>query len=117
MSYHYDDTYDVYDERRVKARKPHTCQACGDTIQPGHRYARVGIVFRGSAETIKRCLRCQTLHAHLRERCRGDNRSWPDEHLAGGETYEDEWGQPPPPEVAALAFKTGADLQSAGDMP
>lgn len=97
-----EETYDVYDETATKARKAHTCRACGETIPPGARYVRVNVVFDGSAETIKRCARCQAIHEHLREH--GDGEEWPDEALNCGDTYEDVFGRPPPDHIAALAF-------------
>lgn len=108
MSHPIDDTYAVYDETEVRARKAHTCDACADEVPEGDRYMRIRIVFDGSAETVKRCLRCQRIHEHLRELARGE--MWPDERLACGLDYEDEWG-PLPDNIAALAFVTGRDLQ------
>jgi hypothetical protein len=100
----YDDTYDVYDERRVTARKEHRCAACNERILPGHKYVRVGIIFQGSAETLKRCFRCQTIHEHLRDANPDDGETWPDEELNCGESYKEVFGGPPPKEIAALAF-------------
>lgn len=101
----------VYNERRVRARKPHQCSACKEAIRPGHYYMRIGIVFDGSAEALKRCLRCQALHAHLREKCAAsEDEMWPADRLDCGLTYESEWGDLPP-EIAALAFQTGASMQ------
>lgn len=113
MSYSADEAYTVYDERFPRARKPHACAACKDVIEPGHIYARVGIVFEKEASTVVRCLRCQTIHEHLREKCRGhrDGDRWPDEHLACGLDYEEEWG-PLPDAIAALAFVTPAEMQA-----
>lgn len=121
MSHSCDDMYTVYDERRVKARKTHRCGACRESIQPGHFYVRVGVVFDGRGSAIKRCLRCQALHVHLRAKCDALNaasnahfgyadRMWPDERLDCGLDYEEEWGDLPD-DIAALAFVTGADLQ------
>lgn len=124
MSRSCDESYDVYDERRVRARKAHRCGACRETIAAGHYYMRVGVVYDGSASAIRRCLRCQALHVHLRKRCHdmaADERNrygysgdtmWPDEELNCGLAYEDEWGDLPD-EIAALAFMTGADMQEA----
>jgi len=113
MSCSVDDVYSVYDERFPRARKRHMCDACDDTIEPGHVYARIGIVFDRRAYTIVRCLRCQALHEHLREKCRAhrDGDRWPDEHLDCGLDYEEEWG-PLPDEIAALAFVTPAEMQA-----
>lgn len=101
MSYLCEGSYDVYDERLVRARKAHACSACAETIDRGQSYARVGMVWEGVARSLKRCARCQRLHEHLREL--GDADVWPDERLRCGLRYEDEWGAVPD-EIAALAF-------------
>ena len=98
-----DDHYDAYDERTVTARKAHRCAACGEAIQPGHRYTAVHIVFDGSAETIKRCVRCQAIHEHLRDTNLNCD-AWPDERLNCGESYREVFGEDPPEKIAALAF-------------
>lgn len=110
MSHGIDERYKVYNERRVKARKAHACGACGDPIEPGHEYTLVFIVF-DRARSLKRCLRCQALHVHLRGVC-APHEMWPDERLDCGMDYEEEWGELPE-EIAALAFKTGADMQES----
>ena len=108
MSHIADETYDVYAEPRHRARKPHTCGACGETIPVGVIYTRVFVLFDGRKETIKRCSRCQRIHEHLRT-IDPWRETWPDERLACGATYEDEWGEEPPPEIAALAFALPGD--------
>lgn len=112
MSCVFDETYAVYDERFPRARKPHTCDACHETISVGHWYARVGTVFDGRAETVVRCLRCQAIHEHLRTLSSPNDEVWPDERLDCGEGYEPHWGFSPPPEIAALAFVTPAEMQA-----
>ena len=113
MSQYCEETYTIYDERRIKARKEHRCDACEEPIPPGHFYCRVGIVFEQSAETIKRCLRCQTLHEHLRATKPPDSygNQWPREELDCGHGYEKIYGCPPPPEIAQLAFMTADEAQ------
>ena len=96
-----DEYYALYNETCPKARKEHTCSACGETIAPRQRYYRVALVFDGSASTVKRCARCQKIHEHLRDL---GSDSWPDERLNCGHDYEDMHDVPPPPEIAALAF-------------
>jgi hypothetical protein len=113
VSHCIEETYSVYKERCVRARKGHTCEACRDCIPAGDRYWSVRVVFDGSAETIKRCLRCQRVHAHLRELGRRHD-VWPAERLDCGLDYEDEWG-PLPEDIARLAFVTGHDLQGEGE--
>lgn len=102
MSYHCDERYDVYDERRTTARKAHECDACDQVIAPGDIYYRIRWVYDGSADGVKRCIRCQFIHEHLREL--GDGDMWPAEKLDCGEDYEPHWGRKPPEHIAALAF-------------
>lgn len=109
MSQEVDGTYDVYREQLRCAAKPHVCSACREPIARGHRYYVVTWVYDSTADGAKRCLRCQTIHKHLRTL--GDYDMWPDERLNCGEEYTQHWGIEPPPEIAALAFVSGADLQ------
>jgi len=102
VSHSVDEQYDVYKESRRKARKPHGCHACGETIRNGDSYTVASIVFDGSARSVKRCARCQVLHEHLRE-LGAMYDMWPNERLACGILYEDEWGRVPD-DVARLAF-------------
>ncbi len=108
MSGYYDETYKLYSETVRRARKPHTCSACSEPIPIGHRYAHVSAILDG-VTVYRRCARCQTLHLALREL--GDGDMWPDERLNCGEEYEEHWGEPPPAELAALAFVTPEDAQ------
>lgn len=41
MSHAVDEYYTIYEEPIHRARKAHICDACRETISPGHRYARV----------------------------------------------------------------------------
>lgn len=102
MSYQTDETYDVYNEVHPIARRQHTCSACKEAIEVGHRYTRVSIVIDGEASTVKRCARCQAMHEHLRKLSPGE--MWPEEKLDCGLAYLDEWGEDPPEHIAALAF-------------
>lgn len=115
VSHYFGEEYPVYDERFPRARKPHKCDACGEPIAPGHRYARIGIVSNHSAETLVRCLRCQTIHEHLRGLGDADDRSWPDERLDCGEEYREHWQRDPPADIAALAFVTPDEMQARGE--
>lgn len=109
MSHYCDEYYSLYKERRVKARKEHKCDACGEVVSVGHYYFRISIMFEGEAETVKRCLRCQTLHLHLRGIEPGE--MWPNEKLDCGKDYKAEWGKEPPPEMEMLAFVTQEESQ------
>lgn len=112
--YEADETYAVYDERNVKARKAHRCAACGEPIKPGQRYYRIGMVYDRIAESLKRCQRCQRIHEHLRSVSDRGNREWPDERLRCGHEYEELHGEPPPDEIAALAFVLPDEMQALG---
>ena len=106
----------VYRELERKANKDHRCSACCQGILKGHRYFSIGILFDGSWSSLKRCLRCQALHIHLRKKCREERdeygTTWPDEWLACGHSYADAWDEDPPDDIAGLAFMTSADMQS-----
>lgn len=101
MSHCVDERYAVYSETRRRAIKTHKCSACKETIQRGHTYHVIAIIFEG-VESLKRCERCQKIHLHLRGL--GDGDMWPDERLNCGEEYKEHWGREPPPDIAALAF-------------
>lgn len=103
MSYPVDDCYDSYEEIPRKARKEHKCDACKELIPVGVTYTRVYTLYDGQKETIKRCVRCQMMHEHLRKRGRPDD-MYPDEKLNCGESYQDHWEEDPPDDIAALAF-------------
>jgi len=111
MSVVADGEYSIYAEKRVRARKRHECVACHEKIDLGHTYWNIALIYDGTAETIKRCERCQSIHKHLRELSyRANDGRWPDEQLACGDQYEDEWGKLPP-EIAELAFVTQSQMQ------
>lgn len=71
---HYAHTY-------PKARKPHRCEDCGRTIDPGETYRRGAGIDGGTAWTWKECAHCCTL-VHLLW--------WGDSEGYGQETF-DEW--------------------------
>lgn len=92
-----------------RARKPHRCCACNETIQVGHRYHYSFEIFDGSADSWKRCARCQLIYEHLVAVLPYDEA--PDYELNCGHTYEEVHGEPPPDEIAALAFLSPGDAQ------
>jgi hypothetical protein len=83
-----------------RARKDHRCSACGETIRAGSLYTRIGVVFDGTAETVKQCGRCRAIFLAI---CDQDRCSPIDLGLNCGESWESVFG-PCPPDVAALAF-------------
>jgi len=112
MCHSSEETYDVYDETKRQARKRHACSACKEIIEPKDFYWHVALIFDSEARTIKRCLRCQTIHVHLRSL---SDELWPDERLNCGNEYEEMWGRLPPETIAGLAFKTRQEMQRVGN--
>lgn len=94
-----------------RARKEHTCCACRISIKPGHLYQIDKALFDGYWETWKRCGRCVAIYNHLAEKMTGarnaglrDREEYIEVALNCGHTYQAEWGEEPPPEIANLAF-------------
>lgn len=86
-----------------RARKPHRCDACKETIPPGTKYRRQGYAFEGSAYTAIHCPRCWAMVKALEDK---PGRRGPiDTNLDCGEVWEN-----PPEEVAALAFALPKDF-------
>jgi len=104
-----EESYDVYRERAVRARVEHRCAACREPIAAGATYYRVAMVYDGTADSIARCARCQTIHKHLRAERDERSDQWPDERLNCGDTYAEVFGREPPDEIAALAFALPGD--------
>lgn len=122
MSYSAEGSYELYDEKRRKARKDHRCSACRETIARGQQYTRVFLVYDGSWEVLRRCQRCQAIHEHLRKVSshvgwRIGEPLWPDERLACGREYTEHWGVEPPAEIAALAFWRPGEPTPVVDAP
>lgn len=112
MSRECDGPVQVYDEQLRKARKEHKCDACEERIRAGDTYNYSTIIYDGSVEHIKRCLRCQKIHLHLRDvSSTDDDYLWPDERLNCGEEYTSHWGKPPPDDIAALAFALPGEVK------
>jgi hypothetical protein len=47
-----------------RARRPHTCCECGDTIEPGQRYEYVSGVWDGHPDWHHTCLVCVAIREH-----------------------------------------------------
>ena len=110
MSYSYHDAEDPDVCRCVtrRARVAHVCSACGATISHGHYYTSTGVVWEGTAETIKRCGSCELTYRHLVEL--GSTRGMaPDLKLACGLDYAEEWETEPPEDIARLPLLTDAE--------
>jgi len=91
-----------------RARKDHLCCACGERIDPGHRYHFTSGIWDGYAYSFKHCLRCWTMFEFLVQENYPD---LVDLDLNCGESYEDIFGKAPPEGIQALAFISGADMQ------
>jgi hypothetical protein len=114
VSHESDHACELYDELLVAhARIPHLCSACRDTIPVHHSYWRITIIDEGDFQVVKRCLRCQLIHLHLRTL--GGDDMWPNERLDCGEEYKQHWGREPPPEIAALAFLSASDTPQGAE--
>jgi len=48
-----------------RARRPHRCDACGETVPKGDLYFSYRGVYDGSWHGVKQCARCQALYAFL----------------------------------------------------
>lgn len=81
MCFYYDVTNEFCASAEVRARKPHGCEDCDRTIQPGERYERTSGKCEGDMFTLKTCLRCKALRVlvHQYELARGCawDESWP----------------------------------------
>lgn len=91
-----------------RARKHHTCSACGATIAPGHYYTSTGIVWEGTAATTKRCGSCELTYRHLVELGRPHGMH-PREELDCGLDYAEEWETDPPEHIARLPLLSDAE--------
>ena len=108
-----DEPVSATTHKTVRARKPHRCGACGETIQPGHLYTRESWEFDGTAGTDKRCQRCELIYQHLLCRTEQDRTRWEqgvDPQLACGHDYAEAWDEEPPPAIAALAFALPGEI-------
>lgn len=74
-----------YREEVVKARKPHKCKECGETIQPGQFYDRATGCWDGTVSTIKTCAECAQLIHFLRTKFKGEEEI---ECLCHGELFQ-----------------------------
>lgn len=113
------DCYDaepatIWQETRVRANKEHQCSACEGPIPGGHIYVLHKIFFDGRWSTVKRCLRCDFLYHTLNDKllAASDGDAAADVRLNCGHTYEEQWNEPPPPELARLAFMTPDEMQA-----
>lgn len=104
-----DEYFSVYNERRVRARKPHVCCACKETIRTRDVYVRTFTVFEGVGESYKHCLRCNAMLDAIAKRAEyGAAIAF---KLDCGELWSNNFG-PVPDGVARLAFLTPDEQQA-----
>lgn len=99
------DPCDIWDGTWPRARKSHSCQACAETIEPGHLYHRLASLYEGQWDHWKHCRRCWAIFEAIVDKFRDDG-AGPvavDLGLDCGESWKDVFGDVPP-EVEALAF-------------
>lgn len=112
------ETCDAYSERIIgAARKEHRCSACQASIRKGDRYSYTSIVFEGSVEAIKRCLRCEYIYRSLKnDYAAGRITDLDTEYIAPrldcGHRYEDTHAEPIPDHLARVAFMTVDEIQA-----
>lgn len=114
MSQEYDDDcyYKLFSFSNPIARKSHRCMACSEKITPGSQYEVISGLSDGDFVTTKRCARCVAIYNHLRGRARQLNDgTTPDFFLDCGHSYEEVHKEPPPPDIAALAFALPGELK------
>lgn len=96
------------DRRWQRARKPHRCGACRETIPAGHRYHVVLTAIDGSMDTFRHCARCwqicEALWAQGAQAVQYD--------LNCGADWCELFGELPEP-LAKLAFVTPAEAQQS----
>lgn len=106
----------MWERTKRRARKDHTCECCHEVIPRGHRYATHFLVYDGTTDYIKRCLRCDAIYDALEAKMKAAKtygyEEVPDVRLNCGDTYLERWGVDPPPELARLAFMTPAEIQA-----
>jgi len=56
---------DIWDKKKIKARKMHTCLECKHPIVPGELYWRVKYLYEGAWDTDRFCLCCENARCHL----------------------------------------------------
>jgi len=98
----------VLSRRTLRAAKPHSCDACPETIRIGDQYER-WILADDGIETIRQCIRCREIWSAIVELSDGDPVCL---DLDCGERWEDVFGEIPP-EVAALAFALPGDFEGS----
>lgn len=106
-----DETADVYESAIRRSRKDRFCDACNEPIRRGDLYHTTRVLFEGSWDWdyADRCARCEAMFRVLSP-LMGDEQMC-DWKLNCGHTWEDNFDDPPPVAIQALAFLTPAEAQ------
>lgn len=109
------DGYNEFESvTRPRARKPHECCACELPIRVGDVYERIAFKWEGEFECLCRCLRCSAIaDAIATEQRKGDgfDPQGVAYALDCGHDWEENFEEPPPPEVERLAFMLPDEMQ------
>ena len=65
MCFYDTEPYECFVRKTPKARKPHQCDECGDTIQSGTVYQRTTGIFDGHPFTHVQCQNCTELRERI----------------------------------------------------
>ena len=68
----------VSDAKIITARKPHQCEECDKTIQPGERYERISQLYEGEWSRMSVCLMCSEISIALSCDGRSIGNMWED---------------------------------------
>lgn len=107
---------DVQSCKTRRARKEHRCDACRETIRVGDSYINEFTVYDGNSDTTKRCLRCDAMLDAIQSRMIDadidPHEEGVDRALNCGHTWNEDFREEPPEEVARLAFLTRDEAQA-----
>lgn len=60
-----DETASYYNQSKRRARKPHVCEECRETITAGSTYEHISMVFDGAWCSYKLCASCVEIGNHF----------------------------------------------------
>ena len=97
----------VHRESTRRARVPHRCTGCDETIRKGDTYTVTSQLYEGEWYEWKHCARCDALFSAIFAAMRASElysgSPGVDPAFACGVSWDENFGEPPP-HVAALAF-------------
>lgn len=104
-----EEPVDIYESAVRRSRKDRKCHACRELIRRGDRYHTTRMLFEGQWQHTNRCARCEALVRVLSPLM--DDEQVCDPTLDCGHRWEENFGEPPPLAVQALAFLTPGEAQ------